>query len=685
MSSEVAIGSSAPLGATVQPEGVNFSVYSKNASLLELLLFDNKDDIKPARVITLEAQKNRTYHYWHVLVPDLKPGQLYGFRATGEFKPERGLRFDRSKVLLDPYGPAVAVPKAYSRTGGAPPMKSIVADPGGYDWEGDRPLQRPFVETVIYEMHVRGFTRHPDSGVAPEKSGTYAGLIEKIPYLIDLGITAVELMPIFQFDAADAPLGKLNYWGYSPVSFFAIHRGYSSRQELLGPIDEFRDMVKALHRAGIEVILDVVFNHTAEGDERGPTFCFRGLANEDYYLLAPDRAHYANYTGTGNTLNANHPIVRRMILDSVRYWVTHMHVDGFRFDLASVLDRDETGAPVPNPPVILDIESDPVLAGTKMIAEAWDAGGLYQVGSFVGDAWHEWNGKFRDDLRGFVKSDNGTVSKVAARLLGSPDIYGHENRGPEQSINFVTCHDGFTLNDLVSYDQKHNDDNGENNRDGMDDNLSWNCGVEGPSSDPEIESLRLRQLKNFVALTLIAVGTPMLLMGDEVRRTQRGNNDAYCQDNEISWFDWGLVDRNAELRRFVKMMIEFRRRRDVVVERVGLAGLTLNQLLGQARLTWHGIALNSPDWGEDSHSIAFTVMSLLETFTIHVMLNAYWEPLTFQLPRPDTYWRRWVDTSLVQPDDISAWEEAPPVSQARYRVGPRSLAFLIDTGRRTGS
>jgi len=685
MSSEVAIGSSAPLGATVQPEGVNFSVYSKNASLLELLLFDNKDDIKPARVITLEAQKNRTYHYWHVLVPDLKPGQLYGFRATGEFKPERGLRFDRSKVLLDPYGPAVAVPKAYSRTGGAPPMKSIVADPGGYDWEGDRPLQRPFVETVIYEMHVRGFTRHPDSGVAPEKSGTYAGLIEKIPYLIDLGITAVELMPIFQFDAADAPLGKLNYWGYSPVSFFAIHRGYSSRQELLGPIDEFRDMVKALHRAGIEVILDVVFNHTAEGDERGPTFCFRGLANEDYYLLAPDRAHYANYTGTGNTLNANHPIVRRMILDSVRYWVTHMHVDGFRFDLASVLDRDETGAPVPNPPVILDIESDPVLAGTKMIAEAWDAGGLYQVGSFVGDAWHEWNGKFRDDLRGFVKSDNGTVSKVAARLLGSPDIYGHENRGPEQSINFVTCHDGFTLNDLVSYDQKHNDDNGENNRDGMDDNLSWNCGVEGPSSDPEIESLRLRQLKNFVALTLIAVGTPMLLMGDEVRRTQRGNNDAYCQDNEISWFDWGLVDRNAELRRFVKMMIEFRRRRDVVVERVGLAGLTLNQLLGQARLTWHGIALNSPDWGEDSHSIAFTVMSLLETFTIQVMLNAYWEPLTFQLPRPDTYWRRWVDTSLVQPDDISAWEEAPPVSQARYRVGPRSLAFLIDTGRRTGS
>jgi isoamylase len=681
MSSEIAIGSSAPLGATVKPEGVNFSVYSKSASQLELLLFDNQDDINPARVIALDAQKNRTYHYWHVLVPELKPGQLYGFRAIGEFKPEQGLRFDRKNVLLDPYGLAVAIPKEYSRTGGdTPAMKSVVADPGGYDWEGDHPLQRPFVETVIYEMHVGGFTRHPTSGVAPEKAGTYAGLIEKIPYLIDLGITAVELMPIFQFDAADAPLGRLNYWGYSPVSFFAVHRAYSSQQGLLGPIDEFRDMVKALHRAGIEVILDVVFNHTAEGDERGPTFCYRGLANEDYYLLDSNRVHYVNYTGAGNTLNANHPIVRRMILDSVRYWVTHMHVDGFRFDLASVLARDETGAPVPNPPVILDVESDPVLAGTKMIAEAWDAGGLYQVGSFVGDAWQEWNGKFRDDVRRFVKSDNGTVSRMAARLLGSPDIYGHENRGAEQSINFVTCHDGFTLNDLVSYDQKHNHGNGENNRDGMDDNLSWNCGVEGPSTDPVIEALRVRQIKNLMALTLIAVGTPMLLMGDEVRRTQRGNNNAYCQGNEISWFDWGLCDQNSGLLRFVKMMIGFRLRRDVVVERAGLAGLTLNQLLAKARLTWHGIALNSPDWSEDSHSIAFTVISLLENFTIHVMLNAYWEPLTFELPRPRGYWRRWVDTSFMQPDDICAWQQAPFVPQPRYDVGPRSLVFLVDTG-----
>jgi isoamylase len=681
MNSNISVGSSAPLGATVRPGGVNFSVYSKSASSLELLLFDSQEDLKPARVIALDPRKNRTYHYWHVLVPDLKPGQLYGFRAVGEFRPEQGLRFDSSKVLLDPYALAVAIPNAYSRVAdNTPVMKSVVVDPSTYDWEGDHPLRRPFVETVIYELHVRGFTRHPNSGVEPGKAGTYAGLIEKIPYLVDLGVTAIELMPIFQFDAADAPLGHINYWGYSPVSFFAVHRAYSSRGGPIGPMNEFRDLVKALHRAGIEVILDVVFNHTAEGDGHGPTFCFRGLANEDYYLLETDRANYANYSGTGNTLNANHPIVRRMILDSLRYWVTHMHVDGFRFDLASVLARDQTGAPVPNPPAILDIESDPLLAGTKMIAEAWDAGGLYQVGRFVGDAWQEWNGRFRDDVRRFVKSDNGTVSGVAARLLGSPDIYAHENREPEQSINFVTCHDGFTLNDLVSYDQKHNEDNGENSRDGMNDNLSWNCGVEGPTSDPAIESLRLRQIKNCIALTLLAVGTPMLLMGDEVRRTQRGNNNAYCQDNETSWFDWSLCERNVGLRRFVKMMIAFRLRRDVAIESAGLGGLTLNQFLAQARLRWHGLTLNSPDWSDNSHSIALTVASLLETFTVHAMLNAYWEPLTFELPRTVNRWRRWVDTSLSQPEDIYLWEQAPIVCQSRYTVGPRSLVFLVDTG-----
>ena len=429
-------------------------------------------------------------------------------------------------------------------------MRSVVVDPDAYDWEGDVPLRRPFATTVIYEMHVAGFTRHPSSGVAPATRGTYAGMIEKIPYLQDLGITAVELLPVFQFDRQDCPPGLVNYWGYSPVSFFAPHAGYSSRRDPLAPVDEFRDLVKALHRAGIEVILDVVYNHTAEGDHEGPTLSLRGLDNETYYILEADRARYANYSGTGNTLNANESVVRRMILDSLRYWVAQMHVDGFRFDLASVLSRDESGQPLQRPPVLWDIQSDPVLAGTKLIAEAWDAAGLYQVGSFPGDTWQEWNGKFRDDVRRFVKSDNDTVVAFGYRCFGSPDLYGHEERGPEQSINFVTCHDGFTLNDLVSYNDKHNEANGEGGRDGTDANLSWNCGIEGATNEAAVERLRLRQVKNFLAVTLLSLGTPMLLMGDEVRRTQRGNNNAYCQDNEISWFDWTLLDRHRDLRRF---------------------------------------------------------------------------------------------------------------------------------------
>ena len=418
----------------------------------------------------------------------ISPGS--GLRVTGRSgprEPSKGFLYEPEKLLLDPYGRAVAVPENYSRAAGSQPgdntataMKSVVADIRAYDWEGDQPLHRPFAKTVIYEMHVRGFTRHPSSGVREGKEGTYAGLIEKIPYLKELGITAVELLPVYQFDPQDASPGMVNYWGYSPVSFFAPHQGYSSRKDPLGVLDEFRDMVKALHRAGIEVILDVVYNHTAEGDERGPTFCFKGLQNDAYYILEKEGSAYGNYTGCGNTLNANQPIVRRLILDSLRYWVREMHVDGFRFDLASILSRDETGQPLKNPPVLWDIESDPVLAGTKLIAEAWDAAGLYQVGSFVGDSWKEWNGRFRDDVRSFLKGDNGTVSRVATRILGSPDLYGQEEREPEQSINFVACHDGFTLNDLVSYNQKHNEANGEENRDGSNDNLSWNCGAKGP-------------------------------------------------------------------------------------------------------------------------------------------------------------------------------------------------------------
>ncbi|MBR0740358.1 glycogen debranching protein GlgX [Bradyrhizobium liaoningense] len=689
LSAGVRSGTSAPLGATVGLSGVNFSVFSKRASLVELLLFDDENDTQPARIIPLDAEEHRTYHYWHVFVPDIQSGQAYAYRAHGPFTPDRGYRFDAEKVLLDPYGLAVAVPKTYDRWAAARPgdnvataMKSVVADPGRYDWEGDLPLKRPFAESVIYELHVGGFTRHPSSGLAPGERGTYAGLIQKIPYLKDLGVTALELLPVFQFDPQDAPAGRVNYWGYQPVSFFAPHHAYSSRKTPLTVLDEFRDMIKALHRAGLEVILDVVFNHTAEGDVTGPTLCYRGLANDLYYMLRRDKSRYADYTGCGNTLNANQPIVRRLIQDSLRYWVTQMHVDGFRFDLASILSRDENGRPLPNAPILWDIESDPLLAGTKLIAEAWDAAGLYQVGSFIGDAWQEWNGRFRDDVRRFLRGDNGSVPAAAARILGSPDIYGHEEREAEQSINFVTCHDGFTLNDLVSYNQKHNEANGENNRDGSDDNLSWNCGAEGPTDDPAIEALRNRQVRNFLALELLAAGTPMLLMGDEVRRTQRGNNNAYCQDSDISWFDWSLLERHSDIHRFVKALNAFRQRRDVVE---GTA-LSLNEILNRARIEWHGVRLKHPDWSNHSHSLAFTLRSLRARFLLHGMLNAYWEPLTFELPPVPAEcpqaWRRCIDTALKPPDDIYPWETAAVVGQARYVVQPRSVVLLAQALKR---
>jgi isoamylase len=666
-------GKSYPLGAKLLQDGANFSVYSGGATRVDLLFFDHQDDPSPARVISLDPAVNRTYHYWHVFVPGVRAGQIYAYRAAGPWDPAAGMRFDSSKVLLDPYARAVAVPKNYDRNAtGASAMKSVVVDSHAYDWEGDQPLRLPSSRTVIYEMHVRGFTQHPSSGVQADLRGTYAGLIEKIPYLRELGITAVELLPIFQFDAQDAPQGKTNYWGYAPVSFFAPHQDYSSIRDSLAAVNEFRDMVKTLHGAGIEVILDVVFNHTAEGDHRGPTFSFRGLDNSTYYVLESDRSRYANYSGTGNTLNANHPIVRRMIVDSLRYWVQEMHVDGFRFDLASILSRDSSGQPMLEPPVLWDIESDPALAGTKMIAEAWDAGGLYQVGSFTGDSWREWNGQFRDDVRSFFRGDEGTVARIADRLLGSPQIYGHKEREAEVSVNFVTCHDGFTLNDLVSYNGKHNEANGESNRDGANDNRSWNCGVEGPSCDPGVEKLRNRHVKNLLTCSVLSLGMPMIAMGDEVRRTQQGNNNAYCQDNEISWFEWTLISKHADVRRFVKLLIERRLSRNFGDE---YEGETLNHWLRGTNKSWHGVTLNQPDWSNWSHSLALSAEFLKERHLVHWILNAYWEPLDFELPA-NSGWRRWLDTSLDSPEDIVRWQDARAIAGRTYKVSPHSIAVL---------
>jgi len=673
-----------PLGATVCPDGTNFSILSASASGMQLVLFDHADDGGAARTVTLDPVRNRTSHYWHIFLPGIKPGQLYGYRADGPFDPAAGQRFDAQKLLIDPYGKCVAVGKAYSRAAACKPgdnastsMKSVVADLSQFDWEDDKPIDRLFRDTVIYEMHVAGFTRDPSSGVSAAHRGKYLGVIEKIPYLQSLGITAVELLPVYQFDASDAPAGLANYWGYDPVSFFAPHLAYSTNSDNPAACpDEFRTMVKALHHAGIEVILDVVYNHTAEGDKHGPTFCFRGLENSFYYILEDNGAEYADFTGTGNTLKSNHSVVKRLILDSLRYWVSEMHVDGFRFDLASIFSRSDSGKPELNAPIIWEIDSDPILAGAKLIAEAWDAGGLYQVGSFGQDKWKEWNGVFRDDVRSFLKSDRNMAWKVHERLIGSPDIYKTGHRPTGQSINYITCHDGFTLNDLVSFNVKHNAANQRQNSDGMNANFSWNCGAEGPSTNPDVESLRVRQIKNFFALTLLSVGTPMLLMGDEVRRTQQGNNNAYCLDDKVNWFDWDLCDRNAEIFRFVQQMIRLRLHFDL--ETTGNA-IALEDYLSNAHIAWHGTSLDKPDWGPDSHSIAVAIHNHALNNLRYIAINAYWKTLEFELPPildAKSRWIRMIDTSLPSPVDIAQVAKGFDVLGSTYIVNPHSVVML---------
>lgn len=683
LNQDILPGRSFPLGATVYPNGVNFCILSKNSTALELLLFDTPDAPLPARVIQLDSKQNKTFYYWHVFVPGISAGQVYAYRVTGPFAPEKGHRFDATKVLLDPYAKAVVGWENYSREAAIYPgdncaqaLRGVVVDSSSYDWEGDIPLCIPYARTVIYEMHVGGFTRHPNSGVSPEKRGTYAGLVEKIPYLKDLGVTAVELLPIHQFDEQDVRPGLKNYWGYSTIAFFAPHRAYSSRQDPLGPLDEFRDLVKALHKAGIEVILDVVFNHTAEGDQNGPTLSFKGLENQAYYILEDNQTYYSNYSGCGNTLNANHEIVSRMIIDCLRYWVADMHVDGFRFDLASVLSRSRSGHPLEDPPILWSIESEPILAGTKIIAEAWDAAGLYQVGSFIGDRFAEWNGPFRDEVRRFVKSESGTVKRLAARILGSPDLYCQPEREPNHSINFVTCHDGFTLNDLVSYNYKHNQANGEDNLDGANDNFSWNCGSEGPTDNPTIETLRQKQIKNLLTILLLSQGTPMLLMGDEVRRTQLGNNNAYCQDSELSWFDWSGIEKHSQLLRFVKGLIHFIQSLEIFQQE---SFLEVTYGSHKPHIVWHGTCLGQPDWSFDSHSLAFTLRHPKAKEHLYVILNAYWETLTFELPPlgHTECWHRIVDTALPAPEDFCSLKAAPPVKGDKYRALARSSVVLM--------
>ncbi|MEL4356410.1 MULTISPECIES: glycogen debranching protein GlgX [unclassified Luteococcus] len=671
-----------PLGATVSPHGVTFCLFSRDATSVTVELFEDAEDAHPSRTIRLDPRTDRTYHYWHVHVPGLRAGQLYGYRVDGPHRPADGLLFDPDKLLVDPYALAVSFPDSYSRraacqpgdnTGVAP--KSVVVDPEAYDWEGDRPLGRDFDATFIYEMHVKGFTAQSTSGVDADARGTYHGLIQQIPYLQELGVTTVELLPVQQFDWQTAPPGRTNYWGYQPMALFAPHAQYSSRRDPLGPVEEFQDLVKALHCAGIEVILDVVFNHTSEEGVGGPVTSWRGLDNLTYYIVrTQDGLAYDDFTGTGNTFNTNETVVRRLILDCLRSWVQHLHVDGFRFDLASVLSRGQDGVPLRNPPILWDIETDPVLADTKIIAEAWDAVGLYEVATFVGDRWAVWNGAYRDTTRRFLKGDAGQAHHFADSLTGSARLFSQPDRDPLRSINFVTAHDGFTLNDLVSYDHKHNEANGEDNRDGANDNESWNCGVEGPTDDAEVEALRERQIRNFLVALMVSQGRPMMLMGDEVRRTQQGNNNAYCQDNELSWFDWQGPARHPGLLRFVQRAMHYRR------GSVLFADQRFWGDPGGAAVTWHGVELGRPDFGEGSHTLAVELSHPTSTEHLHIIFNAFWEPLDFALPPlAEGYrWCRLVDTALPSPEDF-AEPPHPLTDQQRYRVQSRSSVVLTAT------
>lgn len=695
------VGHPLPAGTVCWDDVVNFSVFSRNATLVWLELFDGPDDPQPSISLELDPQKNRTGDMWHIWVKGINPGQLYAFRVEGPYQPEYGHRFNRHRLLMDPYATALIgtaradfnralgfdatsalkdlVPSKEDNTPWAP--RCMITD-NHFEWDGERPLKHPWGNTIIYETHVRGLTIHPSSGAS--HPGTFLGVIEKIPYFKELGITALELMPIQEFNENELELrnpftGELlrNYWGYNTVSFFAPKETYGTGKAPGCQVKEFKQMVKELHKAGIEVILDIVLNHTAEGSELGPTLNFKGFENSIYYMLKENRRYYRNYSGCGNSLNCNHPVVRSYILDCLRYWVVEMHVDGFRFDLASVLGRDENGNILANPPLLETIAEDPILRDIKLIAEAWDAGGAYQVGSFPGRRWSEWNGRYRDDVRRFWRGDPGMVAALATRICGSADLYQRSNKTTINSINFITCHDGFTLNDLVSYREKHNQANGENNQDGENYNWSDNYGVEGETKDPVVATIRLRQIKNMIATLLISRGVPMILGGDEFRRTQHGNNNAYCQDNEISWYDWSLLERHRELFRFTCKMIAFRKSHKVLYQEA---------FYEQDEITWFNPTGTVPNWAGTDRVLGCMIhpkeslASVQNESCITLLFNAEPFEVRFSLlpPPPGQRWYLAANTALPSPLDIRDMGREELVRKRdRYHVQQRSMVILV--------
>jgi glycogen operon protein len=704
-------GKPIPLGATVTETGVNFSLFSRHASSVILILFESSRPKSAYEEIKLDHQKNRTGDIWHCHIRNLKAGAFYLYRADGPYNPERGFRFNYNKVLIDPYAKALTdlggwdlrTCLEYNPNDPAQDLsfsyqddlhvlpKCVVVDDNAFDWQGDTALNYPLRFSVLYETHVRGLTVHPSSGV--QYPGTYRGVIEKIPFFKELGITSLEFLPIQEFNEHEltrvnprtgTPL--INYWGYSTVAFFAPKGSYASDKSPGGQVREFKEMVRELHGAGIEVILDIVFNHTAEGNEWGPTFSFRGLDNTIYYILDENKRCYKNYSGCGNTVNCNHPVVRTFILDCLRYWVVEMHVDGFRFDLGSILGRDQQGRLMENPPVLERIAEDPVLSNTKIIAEAWDAGGAYQVGWFPGGRWAEWNDRYRDDIRQYWRGDLHQTRHLATRLSGSSDLYLRDGRKPFHSINFITSHDGFTLQDLVSYTDKHNEENGEENRDGGNNNNSANYGVEGPGASPGIQKIRERLLKNFIATLMVSLGTPMLLGGDEMARTQGGNNNAYCQDNEISWYDWSLLKKNKGLFRFVKEMIAFRRRHPGFMRPEFYTGRDGNYN-AIPDISWFDENGYTPNWDKLNTCLALRmdgsksdILADQDDNDFFIMFNAGEKQVLFSVcdALEGKTWVRTVDTSLPSPQDILVpGREQTLQFPDRYLVKARSMVILI--------
>ena len=680
-----------PFGTMVIGNAVNFSIFSRYATDCTLVLF-HSHEAEPFVEIPF-FKEFRLGNVFSMMVFDLDYENIeYGYRMDGPYNPQEGHWFDRTKILLDPYAKLISGRDVWGKQPDPDNIyqyrSRVVFD--DFDWENDLPLETPVNDLVIYEMHVRSFTCGAASNV--KHPGTFAGIVEKIPYLKELGVNCVELMPIHEFDEFEIKRSSpvdghmlYNLWGYSNVGFFAPKAGYASSGKYCMQADELKNMVKRLHANDIEVILDVVFNHTAESDEKGPYISYRGIDNKTYYMLKPDGS-YLNFSGCGNTLNCNNPNVRDMIVDSLRYWVTDYHVDGFRFDLASILGRDQNGCPMSNPPLLESLAHDPILGKTKLIAEAWDAGGLYQVGSFPSwGRWAEWNGKFRDAMRHFLKGDTDVLNDVKERIIGSPDLYASENRGIKASVNFITAHDGFTLMDLVSYNVKHNESNGEDNRDGENNNNSWNCGYEGECDDVDINNLRHRQIKNAVTMLMISQGIPMILSGDEMGNSQQGNNNAYCQDNEIAWLDWNNLEKNADLFNFYKKIIRFRMQHKVLRYEDNLKHSDYRHF-GYPDFSWHGVKAWQPWTGHNNLTLAFMLNGQYADVDgkpdnfIYVAMNMHWEMHGFELPQlPDNMkWYVFANTGMPSPDDIcEPGEEDDIESQDEVLVGARSIMVLV--------